>query len=376
MVRTRRISNVVRAAAALIMVGASHAQAQSSVTLYGIISTSLQYASNSGGNRQYALASGTYQLPRWGLLGREDLGGRLAAVFRLENGFSITNGSLSQGGRMFGRYAYVGLSDARLGTVTLGRQPDEMSTQMSFSESGNTFGSIGTHIGDNDNMYLTVRLNNSARYMSPSWRGLSFAAQYAFSNADNFAQNRAYSGGTTYQNGPLKMAVAMTEMSGPALAANANGVVDSSNYGLSSPFVKSLNEAAVLQQRIIGAGATYALGTVLFNANYTDVLFNYADASSLRLENAELGISKRLTPALLVGAAYLYTWGKYSTDIKPHYQQVNIGLDYALSVKTDLFAAAIFQRAGGSASYAQIYSLSRSSSHSQTALESGIRVRF
>lgn len=165
----------------------------------------------------------------------------------------------------------------------------------------------------------------------------------------------------------------MTEMDRPAPAANADGAVDSSTYGYTSPLAKGLNDAAVAQQRIAGIGATYVLGTVQLDANYTDVLSNYADASGLRLENGELGVSKRLIAALLIGAAYVYTWGNYSNSVKPHYPQINVGPDYALSAKTDLFAAGIFQRAGGGAQYAEIDSLSPSSSHSQTALETGIR---
>jgi predicted porin len=40
---------------------------------------------------------------RWGVFGTEDLGGGLKAVFRLESGFDVNNGSMSQGSRLFGR---------------------------------------------------------------------------------------------------------------------------------------------------------------------------------------------------------------------------------------------------------------------------------
>lgn len=376
MICTRHFSRLAKAAIVTSAMGATQAHAQSSVTLYGIISTSLQYLSNVGGKNQYGIASGTMQLPRWGLLGREDLGGGTAAVFRLENGFSSTNGTLSQGGRMFGRFAYVGLSNNSWGTVTAGRQLDEMSTQVSFSESATIFGSIGTHIGDNDNMFLTVRLNNSVRYASPAWRGLSLAAQYGFSDSTNFAQNRAYSLGGTYANGPLKMAAAMTQTDRPASADNAQGAVDSSNYGFSSPFIKSIGGAQTSAQRIFGIGGTYDLKVVQLNANYTNVLFDYADHTGLRMQNAELGVSRRVTPRTLVGVAYILSWGAYSTDNQPRWHQVNVGLDYSLSAKIDLFLAGIYQRAAGDARFAQIYNNSPSSSKTQTALEAGIRLRF
>src|SRR5471032_203795 len=84
--------------------------AQSSVTLYGILDAGFVYTNNSGGQKQYALNSGNVQGDRWGLRGTEDLGGGLSTIFVLEDGFSITKGTLGQGGDEFGRQAYVGVS--------------------------------------------------------------------------------------------------------------------------------------------------------------------------------------------------------------------------------------------------------------------------
>ena len=72
------------------------------------------------------LSTGNLSGSRWGIKGKEELGNGLAAIFQLEDGFDITNGTSGQGGRLFGRQAYVGLSDTRFGTVTLGRQYDSV----------------------------------------------------------------------------------------------------------------------------------------------------------------------------------------------------------------------------------------------------------
>src|SRR5260370_29234110 len=78
--------------------------AQSSVTLYGIVDAGLGYTSgqrvaqSSGAAGKpivyrnasnYGFASGTWSGGRWGLKGNEDLGGGLAAVFPLGDGFNI-----------------------------------------------------------------------------------------------------------------------------------------------------------------------------------------------------------------------------------------------------------------------------------------------
>src|SRR6202044_3471932 len=112
--------------AALSGVFATAAHAQSSVTLYGLIDAGITYTNNQGGHSNWQETSGSINGSRWGLRGAEDLGGGLKAIFTLENGFGINNGTLRQGGREFGRQAFVGLAGDQFGAVTLGRQYDSV----------------------------------------------------------------------------------------------------------------------------------------------------------------------------------------------------------------------------------------------------------
>lgn len=108
----------------LAMCAAGTSHAQSSVTLYGIIDTGVEYVTNIGPQKSAGVhvPSNTASLPsRWGVRGVEDLGGGLSAIFVLESGFAPGTGALNQGGREFGRQAYVGLS-GRWGTFSVGRQ--------------------------------------------------------------------------------------------------------------------------------------------------------------------------------------------------------------------------------------------------------------
>ncbi|WP_144107683.1 porin [Paraburkholderia sp. BCC1886] len=109
--------------AGLALAGGAHAQ--SSITLYGIIDSGIEYVNNVGASRSTVLRTPqiTGTLPsRWGLRGKEDLGGGLSTVFVLESGFATGQGSLNQGGRLFGRQAYVGISSDTWGTLSFGRQ--------------------------------------------------------------------------------------------------------------------------------------------------------------------------------------------------------------------------------------------------------------
>ena len=110
--------------AGLVISAATNVQAQSSVTIYGIVDTGIEYFNHSGPNdRSLArIPNITASVPsRLGFRGTEDLGGGAKAVFVLENGFGSDTGALNYGGRMFGRQAYVGLSN-QYGAVSLGRQ--------------------------------------------------------------------------------------------------------------------------------------------------------------------------------------------------------------------------------------------------------------
>jgi predicted porin len=152
-------------------------QAQSSVTLYGIIDTGIEYVTNNGPTKSSAVRvpSLTASIPsRWGFRGKEDLGGGLSAVFVLESGFAPSQGTLNQGGRLFGRQAYVGLS-GRWGTISLGRQY----SQIYWALPGDTMGPNIYAAGDLDPYLSQPRLDNAVAYTFTS-SGLTVGATYSF----------------------------------------------------------------------------------------------------------------------------------------------------------------------------------------------------
>lgn len=100
------------------------AKAQSNVTLYGVIDTGVEFVNNVGTTRNTLMRMPTLTGTvgsRWGLRGTEDLGGGLKSQFALESGFAPDSGTSNQGGRLFGRQAWIGVSGA-WGQVSFGRQ--------------------------------------------------------------------------------------------------------------------------------------------------------------------------------------------------------------------------------------------------------------
>src|ERR1700753_491441 len=192
--------------AALTGAFATAAHAQSSVTLYGLIDAGITYTNNQRDHSNVQETSGSINGSRWGLRGAEDLGGGLKAIFTLENGFGINDGTLQQNSRLFGRQAFVGLASDQFGAVTLGRQYDSMVDFVApLALTGTQYGGTQfAHPFDNDNLNNSFRINNSVKYQSANYGGFKFGALYGFSNqADGFANNRAYSAGASYNWGGL-----------------------------------------------------------------------------------------------------------------------------------------------------------------------------
>jgi predicted porin len=339
------------------------ASAQSAVTLYGALDEGIDYVNNSGGEYLVRMRDGTYDGmygSRWGLKGEEDLGGGLKALFKLESGFSIENGQSRQGGRLFGRQAYVGIADQRFGTVTLGRQYDSVVDYIQPVAASGQFGGPFLHAGDIDNTDNSFRVDNAIKYASPSIAGLTFGGMYSFTNTN--APGRGTTGmwsvGANYTYSGLNLAGAYFYAKNPALLftdgnfiANTTGTA----IGASGPFSYVGNPQS---EQIVGAGGSYDFGKATVGLDYTNTKFYQANgtSSSVVFENYETWAKYNITPAAIIGAAYVYTHGKvnYNGD-SPKYHQVGLMGSYSLSKRTTLYAMGAFQKAAGSATRADIF---------------------
>jgi len=367
------------------------AHAQSSVTLYGIVDAGFVYNNNSGGNKLYSTSAGNLQGDRWGLRGTEDLGGGLKALFVLENGFNAFSGKLGQGGDEFGRQAYVGLS-SQFGTVTLGRQYDSVVDYTGAFEVGSQWASFyAAHPGDLDNMNNSNRVNNSIKYASNNYSGITFGGLYSLGGvAGEFNRNQIFSGGIGYAQGPLSLGAGYLNVKNPNFSFFGNTSTSSATASnMSGSTVYSAYATAKTQQVISAAGA-YTFGPATVGATYSNTQFKdlgqtgvtatgQTTAGTAKFHNAELNFKYQLTPALLLGAAYDYTKGYGVNNAK--YHQGVLGADYFLSKRTDLYIDGIYQHAlgtgaNGQAAVANINGLSASSTSNQVAAVVGIRHKF
>lgn len=199
------------------------AQAETSVTLYGLIDTGVGYQRIKGDNdheSKFGMTNGVSSGSRWGLRGAEDLGDGLSAVFTLESGFNSGNGQSGQSSRLFGRQATVGLKSSSWGLLEFGRQTNIASKYLgSIDPFGGSYGQA--NIGVAFSAANTVRYDNMVQYSTPSFGGFQAGIGYSFNVADTtsaqtgFAtadNTRGITAGVRYVNGPLNVALTYDQL--------------------------------------------------------------------------------------------------------------------------------------------------------------------
>ncbi|WP_345814999.1 porin [Paraburkholderia sp. PREW-6R] len=383
---------VFAAATLALFAGAAHAQ--SSVTLYGIIDAGISYVNNSktatGHDNLFKYDDGVAQGSRWGLRGTEDLGGGLKALFVLENGFNSGNGTLGQGGALFGRQAYVGLSQNNVGSLTFGRQYSFSTDYLggSYANGGQTVaGNYAYHINDVDQL-TSSRINNSVKFSSANFSGLTFGALYGFSNqAGAFAgapatgttaapvagSSRAYSFGVNYANGPFGVGAAYTDIRYPSQSTPAF-----------STTIANVATGNIRDLRTFGVGGRYAIGAATLWALYTNTRFEPITGGSTTFTAYEAGAKYAFTPAITAAAGYTYM--HLGDANRGHWNQADLSVDYALSKRTDVYALGIYQIAAGRNGTADVqaqigsstsyFNTSGTGSDNQLAFRVGIRHKF
>jgi predicted porin len=378
-----------------------YVHAQSSVTLYGVVDAGVSYVNNVAsqpgaiGARKIQATTGVGVPSRWGLRGTEDLGSGNSAIFVLENGFSVINGTQLQGSRLFGRQAFVGLTNQKLGSVTFGRQYDSVVDFVGPLVSSRQWATqYGAHIGDIDNLYTTFRINNSIKYTSPTYLGLTFGGLYAFSNqaasssGNGFSNNSAWSVGASYASQALTLGVGHFHLSNPSAGNTGGSNTTGAIVGDYTSPTDIFYTRPVQTQDVTGAGAAYQWDATTIGFVYTFAKLRYVDHSSFSLSNYEINARYQISPAVLAGVALIYSDGevhgipsiKNITDgTHPRWTQINAAVQYLLSKRTTVYVAAVYQKAMGDALTAAIDNSggpTGSNSSYQLAVTAGLRVRF
>lgn len=271
-------------AAAVIAALPFAAQAQTSVTMYGIADANIGMKDAGGTTKNFfAVESGGQSTSRWGVRGSEDLGGGLSAVFQFEAGVKTDTGASDAA--FWQRTSTVGLAGG-FGTVRLGR-----TYTPSFLQQGSWdvlgYGLYGNHLswsvnptnlGTNSATAGSVRFSNGVFYNSPNWGGFTVNAAYsageqntaptsrgnAFSLAANYAHKVFSVGGYYDSENNTATPVAKLKRYGVGGGMNFGPARVLASYSIADPDGAS-NKAKFMS---VGAGVKLGAGEVL--VQYTD----------------------------------------------------------------------------------------------------------
>ena len=206
------------AIAALAMLAAAGAQAQSSVSIYGTIDMSVgtfkdastgTYAAE--GTRKQGVESGKMQTSYIGFAGTEDLGGGLKAKFKLESFILADTGSTlpqAKTGGFWGRNSWVGLNGG-FGSVVAGLNETPLfDATLAFNPFVASFGfspSIRQYYGSYGHEAEDTAWSNSVTYYTPDGLGgFNGALQYSFK--ENGTGSGNVGGSVGWGAGPFALA--------------------------------------------------------------------------------------------------------------------------------------------------------------------------
>jgi predicted porin len=388
---------------------AGAAQAQSTVTIYGLLDANVgSYKTNQlnaagtavSGLSQSKIDSGGLNGSRWGIRFSEDIGGGTAVIGNLESGINLDDGSSAQGGLLFGRRANVGISSG-FGTVTIGRNSssyddvsadhammgatlfDPSNTNNGFSTT--TAGQIGTlngnvallthgsvtgagvlSSGKGSGAHVTwvgfnTRFNNSVKYVSPNFGGFTGSFMYAFGEDKTSAigASNTVSANLKYANGPL---------------------VVSGGYQ-SEGAARTATTKPALVNTLLNVSYDFGVAKVGFGANrakFKDVLTTFTPTGAVGVSH-ELAAQKEysLSVAVPLGATTLSAgYARSKGDDLGSSTGWGVQALYSLSKRTTLYTGAVSTKNYSNVASNTMFLAPTSSIARTTTYAAGIRHTF
>jgi predicted porin len=311
--------------------------AQSSVTIYGAVDASYNYAHAdlaTGGQSKTFMGNSNLGSSVLGFMGSEDLGGGLRAIFKLESGLANDSGTgkgtntnnqasgvasavAGAQGIVFQRRSYVGLS-GDFGELQVGRQYVNMFAGVQAAV--DPFATLGP--ADSTQMalmlgswktksYTAVSASNMIGYATPTLAGFSANLQYFMgentSGAANSDDGTGYSATGQYTKGPVFVSVGQQQTKYVAGDYLLRGLSASYNFGLAKIAYtythEELNVGAKPKNDANLIGVTVPFGAANFKASYIHAT-NTLSGADQGGDLYGIGIDYALSKRTLAYAAY------------------------------------------------------------------------
>jgi predicted porin len=309
--------SLIALACASAFAGSANAQ---SLTTYGIVD--MGFVAESGGTvvkSQEKITSGAQSGTRLGFKGTEDLGSNMKALFVLETGIAGDTGGFvsttlpSTSNIAFARQAFLGLqSDA--GTMTLGRQYTPFFLTLNAVADPFASGLAGN--AQNLIPHTGIRMNNAVKYVSPIFSGVSAELAYGFgeSTAGVDRAGRNVGGSLGYSDRALNIRLAYHRANDPAAATSErrdSSTMLAANYNFEVAKVFAAysdnDQRTVTNGSAKGKSRDFLIGVSVPYGNHTFI------------------------------ASYINKNNRSASNWDAH--QIGLGYTYALSKRTNLYAA-------------------------------------
>jgi predicted porin len=367
-------------AMAAVTAFAGAAQAQSSVTVYGIIDYGYQYAGqrNATGangatvtNQNTSGFSGNGEsTSRLGFKGNEDLGGGASAFFTIEAALNTDTQGILGSGATSNRQMFVGLGKKGLGNASIGIQYTPVHEAVGVTDPGGAnnqngnviydrtggFGAAsgqvvaGTGVGLNSvsgmstNTSYTVRSTNALVLKSENIAGFTAKAMLVQGGKDT---NTASGTGTGVDNSGWGLGADYTWQKLYVTAAYQSFINQTQGGATLNTMTVGYNGAGITPGVNSKDGqqyyaATYDFGIVKAFAQYVNrKVVNYGNANNYVSRSAQqIGVRAPITPAVQVwasaGTGSINAGGNNLTPSK--FNGWQLGSDYMLSKRTNLYA--------------------------------------
>jgi predicted porin len=346
---------------------ASAAQAQSSVTVYGIIDASFSSVSSStpttaSGNvnkrTTTKFGDSQEQSSRLGFKGQEDLGGGLSAFFTVETGLTNTS---SQFSTVNNRQSFVGLGKKGLGNAAIGTQYTQLHNAFAATDPGqnnNTVGNVvrpvsGTDGGQSSaSSAYTISTTNTLTAQSDSFAGFKINGALTQNGVD--ATQRA-NNTTVVTNG------GNTNFTGYSLSANYTWQKLFVTAAYQSFKIEANNTATAVTAATVGspgttwseaslpnttdtqwyAGGTYDFGILKAYLQYINKKVTAAANTNFYSQRSaqQIGVRSYITPTIEgwanIGNGSHTTFG--AGQPKANFVAWQTGLNYYLSKRTNVY---------------------------------------
>jgi len=313
-------TKVIRNISLAVVLGAvaCGANAQSSVTLSGILDGGIRYTDSRAGTTYSMANNGWYTSNRWALTGNEDLGGGWVTYFRLESGYVLSTGALNNTNNiLFKRASYIGMRGP-YGNLVVGNQFTVAHDVVYNFDPFNLLYPVVIPLSAATAGFI---MNNDVKYIA-SVGGLTVRAENSFGGVSgdfNAASSRAL--GLQYQWKWLRVGAAYS-------------------------YRTILSGTAYQPDNYFTSGAELTFGKLRLAGGYmNDNEAQYSPVPDVRTLNYWGGATYDLSPTVRIGAAC------YITDLPNTHGKRTLGvasLSYALSKSTLLYAEADYTKYAGS----------------------------